>query len=125
VNAKRRVIPIAPDQEPSSRISEAEFLAGLVSKTAKIQEKSAARAMTNRIPVSDYFRIKALSDYSGLSINQTVVHLLRVGLEALADELPDDDLQAVLELADRSDFADRGSPDREQEQYDSKGESQC
>ena len=101
MNAKRRVIPIAPDQEPSSRISEAEFLAGLVSKTAKIQEKSAARAMTNRIPVSDYFRIKALSDYSGLSINQTVVHLLRVGLEALADELPDDDLLSLVFLDDR------------------------
>lgn len=105
MNATRRVIPIPAHEESAPRLSQAEFLASLVSKTAKTQERAAARAMTNRIPASDYCRVKALSDYSGLSMNQTVTHLLRVGLEALTEALPPSDYEAVSELSSRV-FAD-------------------
>lgn len=88
-------------QEAPYRPTEVEFLAGLVSKTAKIQEKSAAWPMSIRVPVGDFSSVKALSEYSGKSMNTIAVHLIRVGLEALFDELPEDESAAIRVEANR------------------------
>ena len=98
MNAKRRVIP--PIDDDDFRPTELECLAALVSKTGSIREFSAARPMTIRVPLHDFFRIKALADYSGLSMNQISVHLFRAALEALAAELPSADSESVRKLAD-------------------------
>ena len=105
------------EAEEAYRPTEVEFLAGLVSKTATIQEKSAAFALSVRLPSHEYFTVKALSQRSGKSVNTMFVHLVRAGMEALYQELPDSDGVAIRSEASRLHWEarkqDTGSPNYE------------
>ena len=61
----------------------------------------------------DFSSVKALSEYSGKSMNTIAVHLIRVGLEALFDELPEDESAAIRVEANRMHWETR------------KGDSSC
>ncbi len=99
MNAKRRVIPSGTDED-DFRPNQLEFLTDLVSRTGSIREVSAARPMTIRVPLSDFFRIKAIAEYSGLSMNQISVHLFRAAIEALAGELRPAEWDDIRQRAD-------------------------
>ncbi len=114
MNAKRK---IDEAEEEDYRPSEVEFLAGLVSKTATIQEKSAAFAVSARLPSHEYFKVKALAQRSGKSVNTIFVHLVRSGLEALHAKLPASDMREIYTEANRLHWEarnqDTGSPNYE------------
>lgn len=114
MNAKKQEVEAA---EEAYRPSEVGFLAGLVSKTATIQEKGAAFALSIRLPMREYFIVKALAQRSGKSMNMMFVHLCRVGVEALYDELPAADAEAIRQEASRLHWEarkqDTGSPNYE------------
>jgi hypothetical protein len=93
--------------------SEVQQLVGMVSKTVKLAEVQAAWPLTLRVPFVEYAEIRTLAEYSGRSINQLAVHVLRVGLKALQDALPAGD-QLGLDLV---------RPDVLRELYKGKGES--
>lgn len=105
------------EAEEAYRPTEVEFLAGLVSKTATIQEKSAAFAVSIRLPSHEYVTVKALSQRSGKSVNTMFVHLVRAGMEALYGELPAADGAAIRSEASRLHWEarkqDTGSPNYE------------
>lgn len=83
------------DQHLQGLPSELQQLLGMVSKTIKIAEVQAAWALTVRVPFVDYAEIRTLSEYSGRSINQVLVHVVRVGLQALKDALPQEDVEQI------------------------------
>jgi len=63
----------------------------LFSKSGQQEEVGAAKSITTRMPVLVYASIKAISEHSGLSINRVMVQLLRVGLDAVGENLPSED----------------------------------
>ena len=81
--------------------TEAEMLAGLVQRTSRIEEFGAAFAVSVRVPLYEYYTVKALAQRSGKSINTMFVHLVRVGLEALANELEEADVVSIGREASR------------------------
>lgn len=67
----------------------------LFSKRAQQEEVGAAKSLTTRMPILVYASIKAIAEHSGLSINRVMVQLLRVGLDAVAENLPEQDAQDI------------------------------
>lgn len=97
MSGKKRGFVVDDDEEPT----QAEMLAGLVRKTATIQEFNAAFAVSVRVPLWEYYSLKALAQRSGKSTNTMFVHLVRVGLEALANELDESDVLDIGREASR------------------------
>ena len=94
----KQTIDVEPNEEPAA----IDHLVGMISKTAITQERAAAYPMSNRVPVREYAHIKALAEYSGKSVNQVVVHLLRVALQQLSQALPPEDFNEVAAIRSRT-----------------------
>ena len=86
------------DFDPKEELTAIDHLVGMISKTAITQERAVAYPMSNRVPLREYTLIKTLAEYSGKSVNQVVVHLLRVALDELFEALPAEDYDAVQQL---------------------------
>ena len=97
MDGKRRGFVEYGDDAPT----EAEMLAGLVQRSSKIEEFGAAFAVSVRVPLYEYYTVKALAQRSGKSVNTMFVHLVRVGQEALANELEEADVSAIAREASR------------------------
>ena len=97
MDGKRRGFVEYGDDAPT----EAEMLAGLVQRSSKIEEFGAAFAVSVRVPLYEYYSVKALAQRSGKSTNTMFVHLVRVGLESLANELDDSDVSEIGREASR------------------------
>lgn len=81
--------------------TELELTVGLFSKTATMQEVGAAKSLSVRMSWSIFATVKAMSEYSGLSMNRTVLQLMRAGIEAVGEALPDADGRAIAEIKHR------------------------
>lgn len=75
--------------------SELRQLVGVVSKTAKFGEFGVAWPVTLRVPFGTYADMKAVAQYSGRSVNQIAVHLIRIGIASLGKALPADDCAGI------------------------------
>lgn len=79
--------------------TEIDQLVGLVSKTMKVSEVGvSAWPVTLRVPFGTHTVIKAVAQYSGRSVNQIAVALMRVGLEELYEAMPADEMEAIREV---------------------------
>lgn len=79
--------------------TEIEQLVGVVSKTMKVSEVGlSAWPVTLRVPFSTHTLMKAVAQYSGRSVNQIAVGLMRVGLDELRKAMPADEMQAIYEV---------------------------
>ena len=86
------------DFDSREEVTSIDHLVGMISKTAFTQERTSAYSMSNRVPLREYTLIKTLAEYSGKSVNQVVVHLLRVALDELFKALPAEDYDKIQEL---------------------------
>jgi predicted DNA-binding protein len=82
------------NEEPT----ELEQTVALISKTAQQEERGVAKSLSVRMPYTVYSTLKAMADHSGQSINKIAVQILRVGIDAVSDELPADDANAIAEI---------------------------
>jgi len=74
---------------------ELEHTVALICKSANQSESGVAHAMTLRVPTFAYATTRAMAEYSGNSINKIALQLLRVGIDAVLEELPADEAHAI------------------------------
>lgn len=77
--------------------TELEQTVSLIAKSAQAQEVGVAKGLSVRMPAMLFASLKAIADHSGLSINRVAVQLLRVGLDAVSEALPQDDAISIAE----------------------------
>lgn len=77
--------------------TELEQTVSLIAKSAQLQEVGVTKALSVRMPAMLFASLKAIADHSGLSINRVAVQLMRVGLDAVSEALPQDDAIAIAE----------------------------
>lgn len=75
-----------------------DILLGMVSKSLEETEIGCLLSLTIRTPISEACFIDALAAHSGQSRNKIAVQIIKTGLHALWQELPDDE-RRELELA--------------------------
>lgn len=88
---------IATD-ELNEQPSELEQAVSLISKSASHSEVGAAQALTVRLPVLVFATIRAFSEHSGQSMNKITGQLLRVAIDAVQEELPPEDANAIARM---------------------------
>lgn len=81
--------------------TELELTVGLLAKSATMQEVGAAKSLSVRMPWPIFATVKAMAEYSGLSLNRVVLQLMRAGVEAVGEALPDADGRAIAEIKSR------------------------
>jgi hypothetical protein len=89
------------NDELNERPSELEQTVGMLAKTASMQEAGAAVPMSVRLPLYVHCQIKAMAEHSGHSINRIAIQVLRVGIDAITEALPEGDAIAIQKRANR------------------------
>lgn len=81
--------------------SELEQTVSLLVKSGTQQEVGVSSALSLRLPLLVHSTLKAMAEHSGLSVNRVAVQILRVGIDAVGESLPDEDAQTISGIRDR------------------------
>lgn len=82
--------------------TDVELTVGLLAKSARLSEVGAAKSITVRMPLVVFSTVKAMSEYSGQSLNRIIVQLIRSGIHVVGESIPDEDGQAIAEIRAKS-----------------------
>lgn len=81
--------------------SELEMTLALLTKSGESKELGASKSITLRLPWSVIASLKAMAEHSGQSVNKIAIQTLRVGIDALADALPEADAAGIQHIRSR------------------------
>lgn len=81
--------------------SELEMTLALLTKSGESKEIGASKSITLRLPWSVFASLKAMAEHSGHSVNKVTIQTLRVGIDALADALPEADASDIQRIRSR------------------------
>lgn len=97
--------------EDYEEISQAEFLVGLLTKTASSKGRGVVFPITVRFSPHDLSMVRAMAKHSDLSVNKMVVELVSCGLESALKNLPRKDVRELRSLQNEMivDLLDGGS----------------
>lgn len=81
--------------------TELEMTVSLLTRSGEHREIGASKSITLRLPWLVFASLKAMSEHSGQSLNKIAIQTLRVGIDALADALPDADASDIQHIRSR------------------------
>ncbi len=82
----------------NEEITNLDVAVSLFSKSGSIEEMGLSVSTTARLPIGIHSECKAISQYSGHSLNRVLIQLVTVGLDAVMSNLPEADAKAIINL---------------------------